>query len=297
MSFPQKTLFSILLLGSIAFVADKPAYLIYDAELKNTQDFSNMTKQLAEADIVFFGETHNNPICHWLELQVTKELYSAKKDKLVLGAEMFEADNQLVLNEYVEGKITAAQLEAESKIWKNYLTDYKPLVEFARKNKLAFIATNIPRRYASMVSKSGVESLMTLGDDAKKAIAPQPFEIDLTLPGYKNMMDMGGMHGMPGSKNDPSAANMAKAQASKDATMAHFILKNWQKGKTFLHYNGTYHSQNFEGIVWYLKKANPNLKIMTIATSEEEDILKPQEAKAGLGTFILTVPADMTKTY
>jgi uncharacterized iron-regulated protein len=281
-----------------AFSADKPAYLIYDSELKNVQEYSLMVKQLAEADIVFFGETHNNPICHWLELQVTKDLFAAQKEKLVLGAEMFEADNQLVINEYLEGKITASQLEAESKIWKNYQTDYKPLMDFAKKNKLSFVATNIPRRYASMVSKNGVEALQSLSDLAKKTIAPLPFEVDLTLPGYKSMMDMGGMHGGGATKVDPNVvANMAKAQASKDATMAHFILQNWQKGKVFLHYNGTYHSQNFEGIVWYLKKANPALKIVTIATSEEEDVTKPQEAKPKLANFILAIPADMTKTY
>ena len=55
--------------------------------------------------------------------------------------------------------------------------------------------------------------------------------------------------------------NLPKAQAIKDATMAHFILENWEKGKTFIHYNGSYHSDNFEGIVWYLKQENPNLYI------------------------------------
>ena len=292
----MKKIISIFLLSiNFAFVADKPAYLIYDQDLKNTVNYSAMAQKLAEADVVFFGEIHNNPLCHWLELQVTKDLFLAKKEKLVLGAEMFESDNQLVLSEFVQGKITATQLETESKIWKNYLTDYKPLVEFSKKNKLNFIATNIPRRYASMVSKSGIESLENLGDEAKKYLPSLPFDIDLTLPGYKNMMDMGGMHG---SKTDPNLmANMAKAQASKDATMAHFILKNWQKGQLFLHYNGSYHSNNFEGIVWYLKKANPNLKIMTIASSEEEDILKPSEAKAGLANYIITLPADMSKSY
>ena len=41
--------------------------------------------------------------------------------------------------------------------------------------------------------------------------------------------------------------HLAEAQAMKDATMAHFILKNWEPGKTFLHFNGSYHSDNFQG--------------------------------------------------
>lgn len=282
----------------MAFNADKPAYLLYDKSAQKTVQYGDMLQQLKEADVVFFGEIHNSPICHWLQLQVTKDLFAARQQNLVLGAEMFEADNQLVLSEYVEGRITAAQLEAESKIWKNYQTDYKPLVDFARSNKLPFVATNVPRRYASLVSKGGLAALEQLSSEGKKCLPPLPIEVDLSLPGYKNMMDMGGMHGgSMGKMNEETMANMARAQAVKDATMAHFILKNWVKGKLLMHYNGTYHSNNFEGIVWYLKKQNPALKIVTIASTEETDITKPKEAKAGLADYILTVPADMTKTY
>lgn len=293
----KKLLLAFGVASLLALTPDKPAYLLYDKTLTNVVRYDDMLKKLSEADVVFFGELHNNPVCHWLELQVTKDLYATRKGDLMLGAEMFEADNQLVLNEYVQGKITAAQLEAESKIWKNYQTDYKPLVEFARTNKLPFVATNIPRRYASLVSKGGLEALSQLSEEGKRNVAPQPFEVDLTLPGYKNMMDMSGMHGTGMKMSEEAVANMAKAQASKDATMAYFILKSWSKGKVFLHYNGSYHSNNFEGIVWYLKKQNPDLKILTIATTEEADLAAPKEAKPNLADYVLTIPADMTKTY
>ncbi len=90
--------------------------------------------------------------------------------------------------------------------------------------------------------------------------------------------------------------NMPKAQAIKDATMAYFILKNWEMGQQFLHYHGTYHSNNFEGIVWYLKQANPELKIVTIASTEQADIDTFNEEDSTLANFILVVDEDMTKT-
>ena len=90
--------------------------------------------------------------------------------------------------------------------------------------------------------------------------------------------------------------NIAKAQALKDATMAYFILKNWEKGKLFLHYNGTYHSENFEGIVWYIKQAMPDAKIMTIASLEQDDLDTLAEDQLGLATFTLVIPASMTKS-
>ncbi len=70
-----------------------------------------------------------------------------------MGMEMFEADDQIVLQEYGQGIIEEKHLLKEAKVWDNYKTDYRPLIEFAREKKLPVTATNIPRRYASLVYK------------------------------------------------------------------------------------------------------------------------------------------------
>ena len=95
----------------------------------------------------------------------------------------------------------------------------------------------------------------------------------------------------------PANPNIAKAQAIKDATMAYFISKNWQRGYKFIHYNGSYHSDNFQGIVWYLKALQPQAKIMTITTVEQKDVEKLSDENLGKANFIIVVPEDMTKTY
>jgi uncharacterized iron-regulated protein len=278
-----------------AFTADKKAYQLFSQTGKPVAYEQLVTDALA-ADIVLFGELHNNPICHWLELQLLKDLHAEKQAQLVVGAEMFEADDQVVLNEYLQRKITGRSLETEAKVWNNYTTDYKPLLEFALNNNLPFVATNIPRRYASMVAKSDLAALDSLGPEVKNWMAPLPIEVDVNLPGYKKMMNTGGENGMAHA-HGINMRNLAKAQAIKDATMAHFILANWQPGKTFLHINGSYHSDNFEGIVWYLKKQNPQLKILTISSVEQADVSKLQDKSRGLATYILAIPSDMTKTY
>ncbi|MCY7353274.1 MAG: ChaN family lipoprotein [Cytophagaceae bacterium] len=287
-------LFPCFFIG-LALKSDKPAYLVYDQQLKPSR-YEEVLRQAANADVVLFGELHNNPICHWLELQLTKDLFAEKKNDLVIGAEMFETDNQPAYSDYLAKRLTDKQLSTEARLWPNFATDYKPILDFARTHGLPVVATNIPRRYASLVARQGLAALDSLPADTKRFVAPLPFPVDLSLPGYKKMLDMGGMHGgngMPGM----SAENMAQAQATKDATMAHFILQNWSKGKVFLHLNGSYHSQNFEGIVWYLKKQKPNLNVVTITSTEEADIARPTEAKAGAATFTVCIPADMTKTY
>lgn len=267
---------------------DKAAYKIFlqDGKLTN---YAAMVKDLAKADVVLFGEMHDNAIAHWLELQIAKDIYEQRKD-LTLGMEMFEADDQIVLDEYLSGDIEEKHLLSEAKVWDNYKNDYKPLIEFAKEKKLRVVATNVPRRYANLVYRKGIKVLDSLDTQALQWIAPLPVNIDLSLPGYKEMMTSMGGHG-----SAESTENLARSQALKDATMAHFILKN-RKG-VVLHFNGAYHSQNFDGIVWYLKKAYPALKIMTVHTAEQETIDTLDEDNKNKADFIICVPADMTKTY
>jgi uncharacterized iron-regulated protein len=283
-----KNLIVLLFFVFAAFKSDKPAYLLYDKSGK-TVKYGKMMKQVEDADIVLFGESHDNPISHWLQLELTKDLYKIKKENLVLGAEMFESDNQVILNEYLDSIITQSSFEDEARLWPNYKTDYKPLVEFAGKNRLKFVATNVPRRYASLVNKKGFEGLEELSNEAKAFIPPLPIKYDAELECYKSMMEMPGM----GPHITP---NFPKAQAIKDATMAYFILKNWSPGKTLLHYNGSYHSENFESIYWYLKQANPDLKIVTIHTVSQDDVTELEEDNTGKADFIICVDGDMTKT-
>ena len=276
----KSTLIISLFVILTAFSGDKNTYRLFDADGKKVK-YDKMMKNLLEADVVFFGEQHNNPICHWLQLQVTKDLYAAHHDKLVLVAEMFERDNQLLIDEYFSGLISKKNFEKEARLWPNYKTDYAPLLEFARENKLDFIATNIPRRYASVVYGKGFEGLEELPEAARAYFAPLPIDYDPNLKGYKDMLEMGGDHG---------GDNLPKAQAIKDATMAWSIAEHAGNGKVFIHYNGTYHSNNFEGILWYLNKYKPGLKIVTIASEEQDDTEELEEEKKGLADFILITP-------
>jgi uncharacterized iron-regulated protein len=291
----MKLFFSVLIISISlqSFSQDRPAYKVFTAEGKKA-DYGDIIKSALKADIVFFGELHDNPIAHWLELELTKSLFAEKGNDLVLGAEMFESDNQLLMNEYLEGVCDATKFEAEVKLWKNYKTDYKPLVDFAKSNKLQFIATNVPRRYAAVVNKKGFEGLEPLSSEAKKYFAPLPFPYDPEVKCYKDMLSMGGMGGDTSSH---ASTNFPKAQAVKDATMAHFILANWSEGKILIHYNGSYHSSNFEGIVWYLKKFNPDLKITTLEAVEQKDIETMEKENNNIATFVIAIPSSMTKTY
>ena len=274
-----------LLAAGFLFAQQKPAYVLYNGDGSRVS-YKKMIRKLSEQDIVMIGEFHNNPISHWMELEITKDC--KEKRGLVLGAEMFEQDNQAALDLYLQGKITARGLDSMARLWKNYNTDYAPLVNFAKENKIVFAATNIPRRYAALVSKGGFEALDTLPANVKAWIAPLPIAYDSTLPGYKNMLTMMAGHG---------SSNIARAQASKDATMAWFILKYFVPGNLFIHYNGSYHSENHEGIIWYLLQAKPELKILTVTTVQQKDLKHLLAENKNKADYIICVDEDMTTTY
>lgn len=277
-------LFSFLIITNASFGQKKP-YVIYNAKGKKVS-YKRMLKKLEKKDIILFGELHNNPITHWLQYEVTNDLN--KKRKLVLGAEMIERDNQDELNDYLSGKITAKGLDTLARLWPNYDTDYAPLVDFAKDNKLKFIATNIPRRYAHLVYKKGFEGLDSLTVEEKSWIAPLPIEFDSELPTYKSILKMMGNHGSP---------RLVKAQAIKDATMANSILKNYKKGDLFIHYNGAFHSDKYEGILWYLKRKQKDLNYATISTVSQENVNKLEEKNKNKADFIICVDENMTTTY
>lgn len=280
----------LLCASSLRGVAQElPAYRIYD-ERGREVDFGVMATQLQKQDIILFGEQHNDPICHWLQLELAKKL-SASDKPLVMGAEMFETDDQVVLNEYLAGTITLDHLKKEAKVWPNFDTDYMPLTELAREKGIPFIATNVPRRYASLVARKGPGALDSLNTAAKSFIGALPYIVTENDSGYAEMRRQMGFHG--GGMN---VDWLIAAQALKDHTMAENILKHHREGAVFLHFNGTFHSQKHSGICHYLEKENAGLKIGVIA-AVEGDPMEFDKKWGMLGDYIIVVPPGMCKTH
>jgi hypothetical protein len=79
--------------------------------------------------------------------------------------------------------------------------------------------------------------------------------------------------------------------------MAYFIMKNFSKGKTILHYNGSYHSNFHEGIEWYLRQQKKDLKILTIASVEQENIDTLAVSSINIADYIICNPVSMSRSY
>ena len=289
--------FTIIILLLVSFVSiieaqNKRAYHLFkdNGEVAN---YEEMIRDLADSDMVFFGEYHTNPISHWLQLEMSQSFFNIKGEELFFGAEMFESGNQLVLNEYLNGLYPEDKMIPEiTQMWGNYKTDYKPLVEMAKDNSLRFIATNIPRRYASMINNMGIGALKVLSPEALSLIGPELEKyFDPTVKAYAEMADHMGDH-VP-----PNMLNIQTAQAAKDATMAHFALNNFSKGNLLFHFEGSYHSNYGQGIIWWVNRIQPGLILKSITTVEQSEWNEmTDEEKATIANYIIVVADNMTHT-
>ena len=273
----------------LSYAQPKPAYSIFTADGKQT-DYGKMLKTLQDADIIFIGETHNCPVAHWMEYEITSDMIRKSPKGLTLGAEMFETDNQLLVDEYTSGVISSDKIEAEAKLWDNYWTDYSGLLYLAREHGLKFVATNVPRRYASLVKDNGLEALQNLPDEAKNLMAPLPIAFDAQSQD-EAMFGFMQMIGGKGSAN----SHFAEAQAIKDATMAWFIAQNFDR--KFIHFNGNFHSDNRGGIIPYLESYLPGKKIATVCSARQDALGSLEKENRGRADFIIVAPTDFPMSY
>ncbi|MBN7810600.1 ChaN family lipoprotein [Algoriphagus sp. H41] len=279
-------------LATLTFAQNKPAYQLYDHRGK-LADYDKMIRDLSESDMVFFGEYHTNPISHWLQLEMTKSLYEIKGQDLYLGAEMFENGNQLVIDEYLQDLYPEDKMLPEiTQLWGNYQTDYKPLLDFAKEKNLRFIATNIPRRYASMINKKGLESLKLLSPEGLAMIGPDLEKyFDPTVKAYAEMAKAMGNH------TPPNMLNIQAAQAAKDATMAHFSIESHRAGNLLFHFEGSYHSNYSQGIIWWINQIRPGFDIKSITTLTEKEWNElSKEDRSSIANYIIVVADSMTQT-
>ncbi|MEO0733029.1 MAG: ChaN family lipoprotein [Bacteroidota bacterium] len=267
--------------------SDPQPYALFTESGKRGK-YKKLFRAAREADVILFGESHNSAIAHWLQHVLLRDL--AEEGSVTLGLEMFETDQQVALNAYLSGQGELKDIDGiGSGLWNNFKTDYQPAVEFMREEGYPVVATNTPRKYARLVFRQGFGSLDSLPAAEKTLLPPLPIPYDANLPGYVRMLEM-----MPGGHGGET---FPMAQAIKDATMAHFIVQNREAGRPFLHLNGSYHSDDFEGIGWYLQQYAPELEVITISTVEQANVNNLAEEHQGKAHFIIAVPQLMTTTY
>ena len=290
----KKLIILLIILPFCAFSQDSLSshYKIYSVAKQKIVSLDDIADDMLNADVLFFGEEHNDSTCHFLEYSLFKKLSKKYPDKVALSMEMFETDCQNVLNEYLSGLIREKNFITEARAWHNY-NDYRPLIEWAKANKIPVIAANAPNRYVNMTNRLGLQSLEQLGKIGKSWLPPLP--IDTATGAYydKFLQIMGGHAALGGMQ-------MFQAQNLWDATMGWSIARfaKAHKGYKILQLNGGFHSEEQLGAVAQLKKYARKLRILNIATFDDENFDNPDWSKLGKnGDYIIVTDPKLPKTF
>ena len=306
MKYGVRRLASILLFTALAAQpaagAQTPAphYRAFDPK-GNAVTLQTIIDALERADVLFVGETHDNAVAHLLEAELLRsadETYGAaspRKRAIALSLEMFERDVQTVLDEYLAGLITERHFLLSSRPWRNYETDYRPLVEYARAHKLPVIAANAPARYVSRVSSQGPGSLKSLPQVAVKSWLP-PLPFPAASEGYAAKFNrfMGGApHGgtsATAQANPHGSLHLLEAQTLRDASMAYAISEYLKRGRDPLvvQVNGTFHSEERMGIPEQLARYRPKARAVVVTIVPADTFPNFDAAThARLGDFVI----------
>ncbi len=266
-----------------------PLQHAYDYRLINSQTQQLLTvkqlaSQLEKQDVIFIGEFHGNHASHLLEMQLMAALY-ALRPLQILSMEMFNRDQQSILNRYLDSEIGEAFLINETPTWGNYAGSYRPLVEFAKQNFIPVIAANASADIVRCIGRQGVAYLDKLSTEERSLIASKPFT-DNAEYRQRYMAFLANARQLTAESKE----NSYLAQLTRDNTMAESIYQAWLENPQaqILHITGSFHSENHLGTVAALKKLNPNLKIAVLSPLQVEDPIRPNYSAEDLkkGDFI-----------
>ena len=263
---------------------------MYDVRASRWVDFRSLAEAVGKHDVVFFGEQHDDPATHAAEHAVLAAL-GERRSQVVVSLEMFERDVQPIMDQYLAGVIPESTFLAGSRPWDRYATDYRPMVELARVRGWPVIASNVPRRLASAVSRRGLAVLDTMnardrGFMAREHACPK----DAYHAKFAETMKGHSAGGGPPTAADAAAMNQMtwrfyEAQCVKDEAMAESIVSALTcspEGTIVFQVDGAFHSDFGLGTAARVRRRLPGVKSVVLSAIPVADPAKG-DAKAHEG--------------
>ena len=267
------------------------SFRVVESATGATISFPTLIERASRADLVFFGEQHDDPETHFLEFGLLEGI-GQRRDNVVLSLEMFERDVQGQLDQFLRGAVSESLFLAKARPWPRYATDYRPMVQLARVRGWPVIAANIPRPMASAISRKGLAALDTV-TSLERTYASAAMICTPNTPYFTRFAEtMGGMAGH-GAGTDAAAAQaqmvrIYEAQCSKDETMAESIARV-ASGKFVMHVNGAFHSDYRQGTAERVRRRMPDVRMVVITAVPVENpgtaVVGAEAAKADYVIF------------
>lgn len=249
----------------------------------------DLAARFASRDVIFLGEEHDNTAGHAFQLAAIQALAARAEGRpIVISMEMFERDVQAAVDDYLAGRIDEATFLEHSRPWGNYAEHYRPIIEWAKANRVPVLAANAPRNDARRVAFRGLEGLTDRRHVARKTTAPDDRYLEL----FKATMD-----GHVGVGNDEAMRAMYVSQCLKDDTMAEAIAdylaaRPWTR-PLVIHLCGKFHSDYGLGTVVRLLERRPLVQIGVVSMiSSATPSLEVGLEERQRGHFVAVVPEE-----
>ena len=153
-------------------------------EVPALKDLAGVVREAEERKVFYVGETHDQFSHHVVQLEVIKSLHQKKK-KVAIGMEMFQRPFQGALDDYIDGRIEEKELLKNTEYFKRWKYDYnlyRPILQYARAEKIPVVALNIQTEIVEKVAQSGLESLT---EEEKKFV---PAQMDFSDEAYRERL-------------------------------------------------------------------------------------------------------------
>ena len=151
--------------------------------LHSLEPLEAIARAVSLSKIIFLGEEHDRYEHHLAQLAVIKWLHQ-NRHKIAIGMEMFQRPFQQVLDDYLAGRIDELEFLKRSQYFKRWGYNwrmYKPILDYAREEKIPVVALNIPQEITDKVAKKGLKALSA----EERAQLPQ---IDFENLAYKEYL-------------------------------------------------------------------------------------------------------------
>ncbi|MBS6790914.1 ChaN family lipoprotein [Megasphaera sp.] len=254
---------------------------------------SELAHEVKGADVIFFGEFHDNAAIHELEEALFEALYDKKGRNLALSMEMAEQDVQPVLDAYLKGEVEEDTYLAQSRPWPNYKEAYGPVVEFAKKHELSVVAASIPRPAAAAYARTGTLDGIP---EKWKPYVPEPLYPSSLAYERKFTKIMKALKGRAMPVSEETIPKLFAAQSLKDNAMAERLAayKKSHPDHLVYHLTGAVHSGGYLGTVEQLHRRRPDLDIQVItavfAEPSETEARQAGTLHQDEGDYIVVVP-------
>jgi uncharacterized iron-regulated protein len=199
--------------------------------------FDRMIREISNADIVFFGEVHDEQAHHDMELRIIRSFHESGT-LISVGLEMFRSDSQNDLNSWVSGSSSLEQfLPSYYDNWRQPWPAYRDIFLFAREHRIPLVGLNIPSDIIKAVARSGFIALNT---EQKQKLPPGiSCDIDPTYMQFIRQAYAG-----HAQQEDRQFLNFCEAQMVWDKSMAWNLIEYHKKhpGKTTIVLSGVGHA-------------------------------------------------------